>query len=69
MKQNEGAVHQRIRAWARRGDLIAWRRKGRWYFADCNNVLQSPEDGLGDEFAELWLEDQLAARSEEGGAQ
>jgi hypothetical protein len=53
--QQEEAVAQRIRHWARRDNLVALRRKGRWYFATYNNVLNSPEDGLTDDEALVYL--------------
>jgi hypothetical protein len=64
--QNESAVHQRIRSWARRDELRAMRRKGRWYFANLYNYLVSDESGLDDEEALLWLQDKLATTAEGG---
>jgi hypothetical protein len=48
------AVDQRIRAWAKRDELIAMRRRGLWYFAH-NNVLVSAEAGMNDEEAISFL--------------
>jgi hypothetical protein len=67
--KTESAKHQRIRYWARRDSLVAMRRKGRWYFSDYSNYLQSDQNGLDDDEAELWLQDKLAAMHEEGGVQ
>jgi hypothetical protein len=65
--KTDSAVHQRIRCWARRDNLVAMRRKGRWYFADYDCRLESPESGLDDAEALLWLQDALVA-VEKGGA-
>jgi hypothetical protein len=64
----QGAVHQRIRAWARRDSLVAMRRKARWYFANYDNYLESGQNGLDDEEALLWLQGKLTAWYEEGGS-
>jgi hypothetical protein len=62
--KTESAVSQRIRAWARRDSLVAIRRRGRWYFANFNNCLESDQNGLDDEEALEYL----TGTGEEGGA-
>ena len=49
----EALVAQKIRRLAARNDLTAHksRKNGNWYFADFNNFLRSPEQGLDDQQA------------------
>lgn len=51
----------RIRYFARRDDLVAIKRRRRWYFADYTNLLVSPEHGLNDDEALAFLADTLAS--------
>ena len=58
------AVEARIRRLARRQKLVAQRsrRDGKWYFANHDNWLQSPETGLSEaEALEFLLEQELDA--------
>jgi hypothetical protein len=52
------AVASRIRRLAKKDNLIAQksRKDGKWYFADLNNFLMSPEQGLDDLEALAFLE-------------
>jgi len=52
------ALAERIRRLAKKDNLIAHksRKDSKWYFADLNNFLISPEQGLDDLEALVFLE-------------
>lgn len=50
-------VEQKIRSLAKQAKLIAHksRKDGKWYFADMNNILISPNNGLSEDEAMEFL--------------
>ena len=56
----ESHPSQKIRRLAARHDLVARksRKDGRWRFTDFNNTLKSPEQGLDDHDALVFLGEQ-----------
>jgi len=53
----ESQVKNTIRREARKQNLTATSRKGLWYVADYNNYLQSPETGMDNKEALIFLWD------------